>query len=64
MCPDEKEKSLYDILVNKGVLVGDLDHGKVCLLVNLTLEDQGKKELERMKYLSEKYGQKDFVVLG
>ena len=41
-----------------------MEQGKVCLLVNLTLEDDGKKEIERMKYLTQKYGEKDFVVLG
>ena len=51
-------------MINKGVLIGDTDHGKVCLLVNLTLEDKGKKEFERMKYLSKKYGEKDFAVYG
>jgi|TARA_B110000305_G_C19262716_1_gene550355 hypothetical protein len=36
----EKDKFLYDNLDNKGILVGDMDQGKVSMYVSMTLNEQ------------------------
>jgi len=36
----EKDKFLYDNLNNKGILVGDMDQGKVSMYVSMTLNEQ------------------------
>ena len=57
-----------DELQERGVRLADTDKGKVSLLVNLSISDNTKnqkhKELSKMKYLAEKYGEKDFTVFG
>ena len=63
----EKDKFLYDNLDNKGILVGDMDQGKVSMYVSMTLNEQlmpeTKQDLKSMKYLCEKYGE-DFCCFG
>ena len=55
-------------LINKGVFIGDTDQAKVSLFVNLTMNEklkkQNDKELDQMKYLSVKYGEKELAVFG
>ena len=55
-------------MTEKGVRIGDTDQAKVTLLVNLTMNEQHRKkqekELNKMKYLANKYGNDDFCVFG
>ena len=56
------------MLIEKGVRVGDTDHGKVTLLVNFTLNEKVReaqeKELEKIKKLCIKYGDQGFSAFG
>ena len=59
---------LKQLLFDHGVRLGDTDHAKVTLLVNLTLNDRHKdtqtKEMKRLTHLCNKFGPGSFTCLG
>ena len=65
---EQKKAYLKQLLLDQGVRLGDTDHAKVSLLVNLTLNDRHKdtqtKELKRLAHLCKKFGAADFACFG
>ena len=63
---EEKYNYLKQSFIERGVRIGDTDHAKVTLLVNLTLNDRFKKtqekEMNKLKFLCQKYS--DLTVFG